>query len=59
MKKKLYAIDMYWKHLQSKDNWYLLYPLTVTQYENYSDIEKRNTNYNHLMLDPEKKWLYK
>ena len=57
--KRFYAIDMYWKHLQSKDNWYLLYPLTVTQYENYSDIEERNTNYNHLMLDPEKKWLYK
>ena len=57
--KKLYAIDMYWKHLQSKGEWYFLYPLTVTQYENYSDIEERETNYNHLMLDPEKKWLYK
>jgi len=57
--KRFYAIDMYWKHLQSKSDWYLLYPLTVTQYENYSDIEERKTNYNHLMLDPEKKWLYK
>ena len=54
-----YAIDIYWKTLQKEDKWYLLYPLTVTQYENYSDIEMKNTNYNHLMLDPEKKWLYR
>lgn len=56
--RQLYAIDMYWKKLQVVDEWYFLYPLTVTQYENYSDIEERSTNYNHLMLDPEKKWLY-
>ncbi len=56
---KMFAIDIYWKLLQQTDNWYLLYPLTVTQYENFSDIEKRNTNYNHLMLDPVKDWLYK
>ena len=35
-----------------------IYPLTVTQYENYSDIEEGITNYNHLMLDAEKKWLF-
>ena len=29
----------------------------ITQYENYSDI-KKETNYNNLMLDPEKSWLY-
>ena len=34
------------------------YTPTVTQYENFSDIEDRNTNYNHLMLDMEKKWLF-
>lgn len=53
-----FAIDIYWKQLQIQDNWYLLHPLTVTQYENYSDIEKKNTNYNHLMLDPHKDWLF-
>tara|TARA_B100000282_G_scaffold259755_1_gene207733 strand:- start:580 stop:1224 length:645 start_codon:yes stop_codon:yes gene_type:complete len=57
LNKKEFAIDIYWKRLQKEDNWYLLYPLTVTQFENYSDIEKRTTNYNHLMLDSEKKWL--
>ena len=57
--KKQYAIDIYWKQLQPIDKWYLLYPLTVTQYENFSDIEKKNTNYNHLMLDPYKDWLFK
>ena len=57
--KRTYAIDIYWKLLQKIDNWYLLYPLTVTQYENYSDIECKNTNYNHLMLDEKKEWLYK
>lgn len=57
--KRQYAIDIYWKNLQLIDNWYLLFPLTVTQYENFSDIEKKNTNYNHLMLDPYKEWLYK
>ena len=55
---KKYAIDIYWKNLQVKDKWYMIYPLTVTQYENYSDIEEGITNYNHLMLDAEKKWLF-
>ncbi len=55
---KKYAIDIYWKILQVKDKWYMIYPLTVTQYENYSDIEEGITNYNHLMLDAEKKWLF-
>ena len=50
---KKYAIDIYWKNLQVKDKWYMIYPLTVTQYENYSDIEEGITNYNHLMLDAE------
>ena len=57
--KKEYAIDIFWKSLQKMHKWYLLYPLTVTQYENYSDIEGKNTNYDHLMLDPHKEWLYR
>ena len=41
----LYALDMYWKNLQLKDNWYLICPLTVVQAPGYSDIEKRQVNY--------------
>jgi hypothetical protein len=50
----LYAIDKYWFHLQKKDNWYLIIPLSVTQREDYSDIEKRATNYTPAMLDLDK-----
>ena len=49
-KKGDYCIDIHWKKIQSKDKWYILYPFTVTQYDNYSDIEKRNIDYNKLML---------
>jgi GR25 family glycosyltransferase involved in LPS biosynthesis len=57
--KRQFAIDVYWNSLQQKDNWYLILPLTVVQMESYSDIEKRNTNYKHLMTDLDKKWLYR
>jgi len=50
----LYAIDMYWLHLQKRDNWFLITPLTVVQREDYSDIEKRKTNYAALMTDIDK-----
>jgi glycosyl transferase family 25 len=50
----LYAIDKYWFSLQSIDKWYLITPLTVTQREDYSDIEKRATNYTPSMLDLDK-----
>ena len=53
-----YAIDKYWLHLQKVDKWYLLIPLTVVQKEDYSDIEKKNTNYNKLMLDLDKPYLF-
>lgn len=55
---KQYALDIYWKHLQRKDNWFLIVPPTVIQYENYSDIEKRNTDYKYLMMDLDKEWLF-
>jgi GR25 family glycosyltransferase involved in LPS biosynthesis len=41
----LYAVDMYWKSLQLKDNWYLITPLSVVQAPGYSDVEKRQVNY--------------
>ena len=49
-----YAIDQYWTKLQLRDRWYLLTPLTVTQKPDYSDIEKKEINYNTLMLGLEK-----
>ena len=54
-KRILYAIDKYWFQLQGKDNWYLIIPLTVSQKEDYSDIEKKYTNYTALMTDLDKK----
>jgi GR25 family glycosyltransferase involved in LPS biosynthesis len=55
----LYAIDKYWFNLQKIHNWYLIIPLTVTQREDYSDIEKRATNYTHVMTDLDKEWFFK
>ena len=49
-----YAIDQYWSNLQCVDNWYLLTPLTVSQKPDYSDIEKKQINYNYFMLDLDK-----
>lgn len=46
----LFALDMYWKQLQKKDNWYLLIPLTVTQKQDYSDIQQKHVNYEHWLL---------
>ena len=54
-----YAVDMYWKRLQTKDNWYMIVPPTVVQMEGFSDIEKRQTNYKNLMTDMNKEWLFK
>jgi hypothetical protein len=56
-RKAEFCIDIYWKKLQQQHVWLLLMPLTVTQYEDYSDIEKRVVNYHHIMLDFEKKYL--
>lgn len=49
-----FAIDQYWGHLQRRDNWYLLTPLTVVQRPDVSDIEKRQMNYTTAMLDLDK-----
>lgn len=52
---RIYAIDKYWFRLQQKDRWFLITPLTVTQRQDYSDIEQRITNYTNVMLDLDKK----
>ena len=55
----IFAIDKYWFNLQQIHNWYLIIPLTVTQREDYSDIEKRPTNYTPAMLDLDKVAFFK
>jgi GR25 family glycosyltransferase involved in LPS biosynthesis len=55
----IYAIDKFWFQLQKKDNWYLIIPLSVIQREDYSDIEKKPTNYSAAMLDLDKEAFFK
>jgi glycosyl transferase, family 25 len=57
--KREYAIDMYWKRLQTTGLWFFITPPTVCQQEGFSDIEQKHTNYSGLMLDMNKEWLYK
>jgi len=54
--KKKYAIDKYWIQLQEKDNWFLIIPLSVTQREDYSDIEGKVTNFTNYMLNYNKSY---
>jgi GR25 family glycosyltransferase involved in LPS biosynthesis len=46
-----YKIDKYWFKLQREDNWFLIIPLSIIQREDYSDIEKKNTNFSNYMLN--------
>tara|TARA_B000000557_G_C20793657_1_gene452242 strand:+ start:491 stop:1108 length:618 start_codon:yes stop_codon:yes gene_type:complete len=46
-----FEIDVNWFELQANDTWLLLYPRTVSQMKDYSDIEKTTVSYEHLMLD--------
>jgi hypothetical protein len=55
----MYAIDKYWLHIQSRDLWFIITPITVTQYENFSDIEGKITDYTGLMTDINKEWYIK
>jgi GR25 family glycosyltransferase involved in LPS biosynthesis len=56
--KREFALDMYWKRLQQTGVWLMIVPATVTQYQDYSDIENRVVNYDRLMLDIQKDWLF-
>lgn len=56
-KRKQFSIDIYWKLLQQRDRWFMILPLTVIQYYDYSDIEERVTDYSGMMLDFDKKAL--
>lgn len=55
---RFYSIDQFWKSLQLIDKWYLLTPLCVSQKPNYSDIEKKITNYNIDMLILDKRSIF-
>jgi len=39
------CLDIYWCHLQLRDNWFCTFPAIGYQYNNYSDIEKCYTSY--------------
>ena len=54
----IYAIDKFWFVLQAVDKWYLIIPPTVVQREDYSDIEKKRTNYQKIMMDLDKKEMF-
>lgn len=41
-----FALDMYWKKLQERDNWYIIYPPMSIQSAGYSDIQKKDVNYD-------------
>lgn len=53
-KHREYGLDKYWISLQKKDNWFMITPATITQKPDYSDIEKKVTNYNWHLLDIDK-----
>jgi GR25 family glycosyltransferase involved in LPS biosynthesis len=52
-----FAIDKYWFKLQQEDKWFLIVPLTVIQKPDYSDIERKITNYTRAMTDLDKNFL--
>lgn len=49
-----YAIDKYWLRLQKQDRWMLLVPIIVVQKPDYSDIEKKYTDYQRIMTSVDK-----
>jgi glycosyl transferase family 25 len=49
-----YAIDKYWLHLQKQDRWMLMIPIIVVQKPDYSDIEKKYTDYQRVMSSIDK-----
>lgn len=54
----LYAIDKFWISLQKKDRWFLIIPPTVIQKPDYSNIEKKETDFSNMFLDLDKSWLF-
>jgi glycosyl transferase family 25 len=46
----IYALDQYWKRLQKDDKWYISKPILGKQMIGYSDIEKKDKNYDDYYL---------
>jgi glycosyl transferase, family 25 len=46
----LFALDVCWKQLQARDTWLQLYPVTITQRPDYSDIVGGNVDYTESIL---------
>jgi len=44
------AIDICWKELQPRDKWWVIHPLTINQYPNYSDIQRKQVDYTEEMI---------
>ena len=42
-----YCIDQYWKLLQKKDNWYIVFPSLFIQSPGFSSIQKKHTDYRN------------
>lgn len=57
-RRDLFAIDRYWFSLQNVSNWYLITPPTVIQCAGYSDIERKNTNFERVMTDINKDYMF-
>jgi len=55
---RVYAIDKFWQLLQPLHKWYLITPPTVVQYAGYSDIQRRDTNFEKAMTDLDKPYLF-
>jgi len=49
-----FAIDKYWLQLQKQHRWMLLTPIIVVQRPDYSDIEKKYTDYQRVMMSIDK-----
>jgi glycosyl transferase family 25 len=47
-----FALDIYWKKLQEKDEWLCIYPYLIKQRASYSSIENTFSNYDQYYMKP-------
>jgi glycosyl transferase family 25 len=45
----IYANDVFWKQLQQKDNWFIIFPSLIYQRPDYSDTEEKHVDYRSVM----------
>lgn len=53
-KSRDYSLDAYWIKLQIKYRFLLINPLSIYQKPDYSDIENKEVDYHHIMLNNDK-----